>query len=224
MPFLTSSSYVAVFYENSYIQYTAADIQPEDPIVKYVPCMTEAECRVASQEMSIKFFYAGEYATSGCFYKADKAYWSTIGDPAEGAVNGIQQRVWCKEVHYIDDIAVDSEVETCANATRSDWNWESRHSFRERSSPRDASRRRGITDWSRIGAKAAPPKKCRALTCPASRRGLCVTGTGLHLLWIPSARAGPWPILPNLVIVISSACWMLGSVKPRSESSRARVR
>jgi hypothetical protein len=108
MPFLNSSSYEAVFYENSYIQYTAADIQPDDPIVKYVPCMTEAECRVASQEMSIKFFYAGEYATSGCFYKADKAYWSTIGDPAEGTVNGIQQRVWCKEVYYIDDVAVDT--------------------------------------------------------------------------------------------------------------------
>jgi hypothetical protein len=224
MPFLTSSSYEAVFYENSYIQYTAADIQPEDPIVKYVPCMTETDCRKACLERDIQSFEVGEYATNGCFYKNNKAYWSTIGDPAEGAVAGIQQRVWCKEVHYIDDIAVDSEVETCANATRSDWNWESRHSFRERSSPRDASRRRGITDWSRIGAKAAPPKKCRALTCPASRRGLCVRETSLHHLWIPSARAGPWQTLPNLARVVSSASWMSGSAIPRTESSPVHVR
>ncbi len=113
MTFLKSSSYEAVFYENSYIQYTAADIQPGDPIVKYVPCMTEAECREAGQEMSIEFFYAGEYATSGCFYKSDRAYWGTTGDPAEGAVAGIQQRLWCKEVYYINDVAVDSEGETC---------------------------------------------------------------------------------------------------------------
>jgi hypothetical protein len=120
MPFLKSSSYEAVFYENSYIQYTAADIQPEDPIVKYVPCMTETDCREASLERDIQSFEVGEYATSGCFYKNNKAYWSTVGDPAEGAVAGIQQRVWCKEVHYIDDVAVDSEVETCATQDQCD--------------------------------------------------------------------------------------------------------
>ena len=102
------------------------------------------------------------------------------------------------------------------NATRSGWNWESRHSFRELSPRRDASRRRALTDWSRIGAKAAPPTKCPAPTCPASRRGSRVT--------VPSARAGPWQILPNLARAVSSASWMSGSVIPRTESSPVHVR
>jgi hypothetical protein len=107
LPFLKSSSYEAVFYENSYIQYTASDIGPEDPIVEYVPCMTEDDCREASSVMGIQFFYVGEYATSGCFYKNDRAYWSTVGDPAGGVIGGIRQRLWCKEVYYIGDVGVD---------------------------------------------------------------------------------------------------------------------
>ena len=113
------------------------------------------------------------------------------------------------------------------NATRSGWNWESRHSFRELSQRRDAFRRRALMDWSRIGVKAAPPRRCPTSTYPASRRGLRVKVTGLHQLGVPSARAGPRQILPNLgnlARAVSSASWMSGSAIPRTEYSPVHVR
>jgi hypothetical protein len=112
-----------VFYKNLYIQYITADIQPKDPIVKYIPCTTKAECREASLERNIQSFKVGEYATSGCLYKNNKAYWSTTGDPAKGAVAGIQQCVWCKEVHYNNDVAADVEAETCTTQDQCNIKW-----------------------------------------------------------------------------------------------------
>ncbi|KAL3808109.1 hypothetical protein ACHAXA_001015 [Cyclostephanos tholiformis] len=123
MSFLASSSYEAVFYENSYVQFIASDILPTDPIIKNVPCMTETDCREASVEIGIggDYFYVGEYATSGCFYKNNKAYWSTNGDPTEIAVTGIQQRLYCKEVYYIDDVVVaDTDGGTCTTKDQCD--------------------------------------------------------------------------------------------------------
>jgi hypothetical protein len=130
MPFLKSSSYESVFYENSYIQFTSADIMPDDPIIRNVPCMTENECRDASAKMGIKsnYFNVGEYATSGCFYKNDKAYWSTTGDPEVVETAGVlQQRLYCKEVYYIDDVdvvvddvVVDTDGGTCTTKEQCD--------------------------------------------------------------------------------------------------------
>jgi hypothetical protein len=109
MPFLESSSYQMVYTMNSLETFYAEDIQPGDPIVRYVTCMTEAECRAAAGDYSsIKFFLVGEYPTSGCFYKNDRAYWGLGGDPAE-SVTGIQQRIMCPEFYFIDDVVVDSE-------------------------------------------------------------------------------------------------------------------
>ena len=68
MLFLKSSSYKAVFYENS--------------DVKNIQCMTEANYREASMELVIDYFHVGEYAKTGCYYKNDETYWSTKGNLA----------------------------------------------------------------------------------------------------------------------------------------------
>jgi hypothetical protein len=129
MPHLKSSSYESVFYENSYIQYIASDISPDDPIVKDVPCTTVDECRdAASSRMGIgtNYFYVGEYATSGCFYKNGRAYWSTNGDPTIVETAGVLQlRLYCTEVYYIDDVVVDDDnvvttTTTCATKEQCD--------------------------------------------------------------------------------------------------------
>ena len=53
---------------DSYETFFAENIQPGDPIVRYVACMTEAECRAAADVYTfIKYFHVGEYPTSGCF-------------------------------------------------------------------------------------------------------------------------------------------------------------
>ncbi len=104
MPFLQSSSYEAVFYENRYVQFNAADIQPEGPIVEYVgTCTTQDQCDKKRLELGIETFVPGTFSTKGCFSKTGVnglvAYWSEGGTADEiSSTNlpGVQERIACE--------------------------------------------------------------------------------------------------------------------------------
>lgn len=112
MTFLTSSSYDVVFYST---EIRTAGVEPRVLNIKDAPCMTEETCREVSKERGFEFLYVGDYSTSGCFYKesdADKAYWSTRGDPTalKETLSGSRLPLYCKD--DVEDLTGPSD-DTC---------------------------------------------------------------------------------------------------------------
>ncbi|EJK48083.1 hypothetical protein THAOC_33149 [Thalassiosira oceanica] len=60
-------------------------------------CLTANECVERSEELGLASFQSGQFQTSGCFSKNDKAYFSigSVDEMSTPDLPGIQERIWC---------------------------------------------------------------------------------------------------------------------------------
>ncbi len=123
MPFLSSSSYDATWYEAgcpmptfpstttttgstaSPLMTTTTQLVGDEGKLLYAPCASEMACDDQRQQLGLTRFEVGEFPMKGCFSKSGIAYWSTGGsaeDESRADLPGIQERIWCDDAKQPD--------------------------------------------------------------------------------------------------------------------------